>query len=63
MDYLIPTIKHVASNSKVIQDMICGRAKTIHLQTECLAVNAHETLTKKSKKPKVSIFSVTRHQT
>ena len=41
----------------------CGRTKTTtYLLTECLAVNAHETL-KSSKTPKVSPFSMTKHQT
>ena len=52
MDYLIHTLKHVASDSNVIQDMTCGRTKTTYLQTECLAVNAHETLTEKLKEAK-----------
>ena len=52
MDYLIPTLKHVASDSKIMQDMTCGRIKTTYLLTECLAVNAHETLTEELKEAK-----------
>ena len=52
LDYLIPTLKHVASDSKIIQDVTCGRIKTTYLLTECLAVNAHETLTEELKEAK-----------
>ena len=52
MDYLIPTLKHVASDSKVILDMTCGQTKTTYLLTKCLAVNPHEALTEELKEAK-----------
>ncbi|CAK8684056.1 unnamed protein product [Clavelina lepadiformis] len=44
MSYMVPTLKHIASDSKAIKDMTCGRTKTTYLLTECLAVDAHERL-------------------
>ncbi|CAK8684573.1 unnamed protein product [Clavelina lepadiformis] len=42
MSYMVPTLKHIASDSKAIKDMTSGRTKTTYLLTECLAVDAHE---------------------
>ncbi|XP_076811997.1 uncharacterized protein LOC143458967 isoform X2 [Clavelina lepadiformis] len=44
MSYMVPTLKHIASDSKAIKDMTSGRTKTTYLLTECLAVDAHEML-------------------
>ncbi|CAK8681372.1 unnamed protein product [Clavelina lepadiformis] len=44
MSYMVPTLKHIASDSKAIKDMTSGRTKTTYLLTECLAVDAHERL-------------------
>ena len=52
MDCLIPKLKHEASDSKIIQDVTCGQTKTTYLLTECLTVNAHETLTEELKEAK-----------
>ncbi|CAK8686675.1 unnamed protein product [Clavelina lepadiformis] len=42
MSYMVPTLKHIASDSKAIKDMTSGLTKTTYLLTECLAVDAHE---------------------
>ena len=44
LQYLLPTLKHVASDSVAINDMTCSRTKASYLLTECLAVHAHENL-------------------
>ncbi|CAK8685795.1 unnamed protein product [Clavelina lepadiformis] len=45
MSYMVPTLKHIASDSKEIKDTtINKRYKNNILLTECLAVDAHERL-------------------
>ena len=44
LQYLIPTLKHVASDSVAVNDMTCSRTKASYLLNECLAVHAHENL-------------------
>ena len=52
MDHLVPMLKHVASDSKSIKDMTCGRTKATYLLTECLGVSAHEALLQELKEAK-----------